>query len=1350
MRIVEVIDAGIAEACPRSNDAGLFSGTFTGEDHRLVASLRQAAVPGDALETLAAAAVARLLQPRAADVPADFMGDRLADPLFATAVADLSVTGEATLVDFRRAATDGVASLRGQVSERVRARIGVAPLSEALVGVADDELQGAVAEVVNRALDVLWALHGPTEHRRANREPLGWIAVDAERDPPTRPVNVPAADWPTADLAVTANHDGRDIVCRVRYAIAGASDASNAASVHDSLPHDDVPPLLPSDAQVLIFLHGHSSRLEEAGMYHTLVAEQAHLGGGRPIAMVSFDFPTHGYSQYIDHDVLSPLERTTHYVPDRPLERRFGLLEFFEKFVIAFAEALDAAMQSEGQPGILHRIVAVIGGSMGGNLALRLSERLVTRAEWLNSVVAWSPASAYPSFGRMDALVPSPEEHWDFVGAEARRRTFERCQEDEGTHTRSDFVRIQLVGERLIDDGTPAFEAVVRLLVAVLGPAVIGSSILEGFASTIAVRQSDSWLRAECRSGVDLDQVEEGARIMLNEVYSPARRRMHWRVAYEQLMFSHLDEVAASRGRACFAVSSIPTLLIAGADDITDSRFNIYDGVRTIAPQMRANSGTAVFVHATGHSIHAERPKWLAQEILKFLGRTLTLPGFARIATAVRRDDRSGVYELWAPGAAWSPIATADVIEHLRASTHPYFVQIPGGGLVPLVVVNDRDGAYLRTAPTPDEADNLAAMPTPNVKRLQCTFRTGKDDLRGGDDNLDLSIQFRDGRLQRATSVNAGAWGGYTTNMVEIGLVPPVDPEAILRIDLETTFGGGAAGDNWDMEAVSVRVIGDGVDHEAGAHGFKCFSGDDERLSLTINARPTVRGHVNRLELTFRTGDDDLRGRDDNVNLLIYLADGSVQRVDNINGSGQWAPHALSVVEVGLSPAVAPETILRIELQTTFRGGHDGDDWDMESVLVRGMGNGIDRELATHGFNRFTSDDGVLSIVINEAPTPPGHVNRLALAFQTGGDNLRGGHDNINLVIRLRDDTLRRVDNLNRGIRWDNNTSHTIEVALSPSAAPQDIVALELETTFRGGHDGDNWDMAGLRVHATGNGVDRELTTFGFRRFTGKDKILRIPIVLAEPGQANHLQCTFGTGRDDLRGGDDNVGVTINFRDGTSQRVDNLNGGGRWSRYTSRVVNINLDRAVAPTEIAGISLLATFGGGVAGDNWDMASLAMRAFGNEVDELLLEHGFKRFTGSDRSLWIPITVAGPGQANRLECSFRTGRDNLRGGSDNLNLIIRYNDTMQRVANVNGGARWPRDSSRVVTIILEEAAAPVDVTEVTLQTTFAGGIDGDNWDMDSVEMRALGNGVDEVLFMHGPRRFTGDDGSLFLRRA
>jgi 2-hydroxy-6-oxonona-2,4-dienedioate hydrolase len=114
----------------------------------------------------------------------------------------------------------------------------------------------------------------------------------------------------------------------------------------------DVGPTRPDAAGLpLLLIPGHTSRIEE---YDGLVPR---LAAGRRVLV--FDFPGSGYS-------------------DKP-ERRYDLA-FYEDAAIAF---LDARGVGRAQ---------LAGGSLGGNLVLRLGHRFPERFERL---APWAPASAW-------------------------------------------------------------------------------------------------------------------------------------------------------------------------------------------------------------------------------------------------------------------------------------------------------------------------------------------------------------------------------------------------------------------------------------------------------------------------------------------------------------------------------------------------------------------------------------------------------------------------------------------------------------------------------------------------------------------------------------------------------------------------------------------------------------------------------------------------------------------------------------------------------------------------------------------------------------------------------------------
>lgn len=751
MEYITVHTSPIAEGCPRVNDEGYHSpnanqhATLFARDGlgRLNRSLRDDSIVvwGDAAATLAAAAVFQLVFEEHATVPFGFGGAD--NPDLAIAIADLAVAGEAGYASLQSAVVgeiDGTplpeipileALVAGQLDAQA-ARLGVT----LTVPSGAPQARAAVQHVVARASSVAWALNGPAAHRAEARGALGWIASAAERDQPRRPVNIPQSRWPVADTIATLPVAAGTLDCRVRYVVCGGTDADEAVDLATHLPRPGRPPRIDDDADVFIFLHGHSSRAEEGdGFYLSLRNQAERAFHPRPVVMIGMDFPSNGYSQYVDHDAVMPLATTTRYVPDHPRERRFGILEFYERFVCAFVEALDRDMRAEGRRGITDRIVAVIGGSMGGNLALRLSEHLVSTPWWMQNAVSWSPASAYESFGNKDYLIPSPGEEVDPIGKEALERTFERCQQVEGDDSRANFLALQLNGERLINDGTPGFEAATRVLTAlfqplisglapllpgigplvgpllsgVTGPVVFGSAVLEGFASFTTIRQSDTWMRAECRVGYDSNAAVANATLELQERYSAMRRRTHWRVAYEQLLFSHQDVVAASGGVPCHRRATTPLLLIAGGDDTVDrmTGFDIVGGVRTMAPHMTQNDGRVVVIERTGHSIHAERPEWLAREIFDFIGSRRR-----REVVAVSRAETGRITRLhFAAIRPW--VAASVAIGQSLGGPATYHYRTAEGERQ---YIHAR--RFLATAPDDTAGNNLRALPATRLPVL--------------------------------------------------------------------------------------------------------------------------------------------------------------------------------------------------------------------------------------------------------------------------------------------------------------------------------------------------------------------------------------------------------------------------------------------------------------------------------------------------------------------------------------------------------------------------------------------------------------------------------------------------------
>lgn len=427
------------------------------------------------------------------------------------------------------------------------------------------DIADAIKKALDRAYKVAWALRGPVAQRAALRAPLGWIAVSGEDDKPHRPVNVEAPPFEQFEVAVTTH--GRTLQTRFFIASTVEDPAPKAIPPASRVLPPDPVASIPAGHSVILFLHGHSSGAEEAleVIPHILKAGRDR---GRKYSIISFDLPNNGYSESFNHEIVAAKNATTYpggIFDHTPIKT--PILDFEEDFVAAFVDAVDKVTP------IKRRFAGVIGGSLGGNLGLRLGRRNLVRDPWLKAgIVSWSPASV-----------------WDpMVRDEFKRKAPDHCRDmwlaEEAPRTRWQYFNEVYDLKRFIWPHT----------------------------------QPEAWYREGWEPCKSL-HIQE-SRIARREIYDANYRKWHWRLAGEQLIYSHVDRVKHfdKHSPFRFELNKVRTLLIAGAAD--DWQWvNIYSASRTLAALMVHTPGTSLFLNHTGHSIHFERPRFLAREIAKFL-----------------------------------------------------------------------------------------------------------------------------------------------------------------------------------------------------------------------------------------------------------------------------------------------------------------------------------------------------------------------------------------------------------------------------------------------------------------------------------------------------------------------------------------------------------------------------------------------------------------------------------------------------------------------------------------------------------------------------------------------------------
>lgn len=129
----------------------------------------------------------------------------------------------------------------------------------------------------------------------------------------------------------------------------------------------------------------------------------------------------------------------------------------------------------------------------------------------------------------------------------------------------------------------------------------------------------------------------------------------------------------------------------------------------------------------------------------------------------------------------------------------------------------------------------------------------------------------------------------------------------------------------------------------------------------------------------------------------------------------------------------------------------------------------------------------------------------------------------------------------------------------------------------------------------------------------------------------------------------------------------------------------------------------------------------------------------------------TPATSTNATQVRLRVRTGGDDLRGGNDNVFAAVRINGTWRPEVQLNrANVRWADHSNEDIMIPI--GTTPVSQIEaVRLRTTSGGGLGGDNWDMESIQIdwRGMG-GIGGALGAGGPKRFTGNDRELVIEFA
>lgn len=335
--------------------------------------------------------------------------------------------------------------------------------------------------------------------------------------------------------------------------------------------HYEEYPATAANAPWILLIHGHSSSTQEFVELIPAIAGRAHV--------FALDLPNCGRSSDVD-----------------AADVRFAYashpsLHYLHELIASFVRNIIERRLPPNQK------LRVAGGSLGGNLGLWLGCRSPGYT-WLGDVMVWSPGSAWNvGFSQVmggPVALGRARENWDGRRIEFLIESY--VKRIAGLFPPQPYYWYA-------DDwggGPLTFRCNLSC------PAPPFSSASHAYAYQPMTQRKARAIEASLASA--------------NANYRGARAAWHWQVAGDQLVFSHRT-VMASTGAPAIASLSRPTLMMAGVHD-NRRPVDLHRATRDLAQAANASPLCSVPVHfeevqRSGHSIHNERPDFLASVLLR-------------------------------------------------------------------------------------------------------------------------------------------------------------------------------------------------------------------------------------------------------------------------------------------------------------------------------------------------------------------------------------------------------------------------------------------------------------------------------------------------------------------------------------------------------------------------------------------------------------------------------------------------------------------------------------------------------------------------------------------------------------
>lgn len=225
------------------------------------------------------------------------------------------------------------------------------------------------------------------------------------------------------------------------------------------------------------------------------------------------------------------------------------------------------------------------------------------------------------------------------------------------------------------------------------------------------------------------------------------------------------------------------------------------------------------------------------------------------------------------------------------------------------------------------------------VRDLNFSFLSGDDGLRG-DSRLELELDVA-GREPMIIPLGGGDGDRTNAMFTRTARLPAAVNRSDIRqvgIRFASRGGFGLSQDNWTLNAMQVVAGGETVVSSSGRPLMR-FTGQQRRMMVETGCGSASAGGgtaaadpvIGTLEVTLATGDDDLRGGNDNAFVFAILSDGRRIEVP-FNGRRRLADRTSKTVSFALPPGTRVSQVQSFGVRATLGGGIGGDNWNIDSV----------------------------------------------------------------------------------------------------------------------------------------------------------------------------------------------------------------------------------------------------------------------------------------------------------------------------------------------------------------------------------------------------------------------------------